>query len=389
MNTPRWRRFFLAAVIGSASLFGVKGAAAANHLTIGLITSASGGASSLGIPYRNGVMIGYDSAHEINGRRIELIQLDDASDPTKTDLDARKLITESHVDAIIGAATTPGTLALASVASRDGVPVIALAPTHLSAAQVAWTVTIPQPVSLMVEAIVQRMKKDGVKSLGMIGFSDAAGDLFAAAIRKSAAENHIAVVADERFARTDTSVVGQILSLKEKHPDAIVDSASGTPAALPILELRKVGYDVPVYGMPPMISKQFVRIVGKAGNGVIAATGPFIVADQLPNSNPIRAVALQLDAAYKTAYGEPPDSAFASYAYDAWLTLVNAAKRVSPKLDPGTKAYRAALRDAIYATRDLVGSQAVYNFHPGDSYGVDMRSLVIVKLQDGKWVLDP
>jgi branched-chain amino acid transport system substrate-binding protein len=56
---------------------------------------------------------------------------------------------------------------------------------------------------------------------------------------------------------------------------------------------------------------------------------------------------------------------------------------------PGTPEFRTALKNAIFSTKDLVGTHAVYTFKPGDSYGVDERSLVLVRLMDGHWKYEP
>ena len=94
-------------------------------------------------------------------------------------------------------------------------------------------VTLPQPAPLMVGAVVERMKKSGVKTVGYIGFSDAWGDLVFDALNKSADAAGIKVVSNERYARADASVTGQVLKIAALRPDAVLTGPSGTPGALP------------------------------------------------------------------------------------------------------------------------------------------------------------
>jgi branched-chain amino acid transport system substrate-binding protein len=127
---------------------------------------------------------------------------------------------------------------------------------------------------------------------------------------------------------------------------------------------------------------------GGAVEGVICPTGPVVVASQLPESNPIRKVAIDYEAAYQKANNEPARGAFAPYAFDGWLVLLNAAKHaLAAGTKPGTAEFRQAFRDAMVTTKDLVGTHAVYNFTPGSVSGVDDRSHVLVQLVNGNWKL--
>lgn len=379
---------FAGLAAAAAGLLLTTGAAvhAANY-KVGFITSLSGPEAGLGVAYQKGMKAAYAYQSEVNGRKITLIQMDDETNPTVADRDAHKLVNQEHVDVIIGTANVPDSTAIASVAYRLKTPMIALAPIALQGERASWTVTVPQPVPLMVDAVMKRAKADGVKTVAVIGFADAAGDLFSGAVHAAAKREGIAVVADERFATSDTSVTGQILRILQKHPDAIVDTGAGGPGALPVLELAKLGRKIPVYGTHAMMSEDFVRIAGKAGDGVVAPAGPFMVAAQLPSSNPMRQISLDFGHVYERVNHEVADQAFPSYSFDAWLIFLDAVKRVPPNVQPGTEAFRAALHEALYNTRELIGTQAIYNFRPGDTYGVDARAAVMVRLQGGKWVL--
>lgn len=369
--------FTLAAIAPAASI--------AADLKVGFITSLSGSSASLGIPYGKGLSAAMTYMPDIGGKKVDVVQLDDASDPTTAARDARKLIVEDKVDVLIGTPGTPSALAIAGVARELKVPFICIANARLEGEEGAWMVTIPQPTPLMVDAIVAQMKSVGVKSVAYIGFSDAWGDLVYDALNKSAAAAGIKVVANERYARADTSVTGQILKIIATRPDAVLTGTSGTPGALPYLGLAARGYRGKIYGTHAIINPDFIRVGGASVEGLIAPTGPVVVVEQLPVTDATRKIGLDFRAAYQKTFNTMPTDAFGPYTFDAWLLLADAAKRAMVKQQPGSPEFRAALRDAIVNTRELVGTQGVYNFRPGNPFGSDQRAVVVVKLEKGQW----
>jgi branched-chain amino acid transport system substrate-binding protein len=371
----------------AALLVSTCGAAAAD-LTVGFVTSLSGPSASIGIPYEKGVLAAEAYAGKVGDTNIKLIRLDDASDPSAAARNARKLVQEEHVDILIGTAGTPGTVAMAVIGAETKTPLISLTPA--SAPQNPngqWMISIPQPVPLMIAAVVERMKKDNVKRAAYIGYSDSWGDLVYDGLMKSAPAHGIEVVTNERYARADTSVAGQTLKIIAAHPDAVITGGSGTPGALPYLALAERGFKGGLYGTHALINPDFVRVGGAAVEGVIAPTGPVIVAEQLPDSNPTKKVSLAFREVYQKANNAPTSDAFSAYSFDAWLVLRDAAKRALAKAQPGTEEFRVALKDAMETTKDVTGTHGIYDFKPGEFFGVDERARVLVQLQKGKWTL--
>ncbi|MGK6310342.1 ABC transporter substrate-binding protein [Variovorax sp. DT-64] len=357
----------------------------AADLKVGLSVSLSGPNSSLGVPYAKGMQAALAYKSEVNGRKIQLIVLDDGSDPTNAGRNARKLVDEEKVDVLMGTSGVPAAIAMAQVGRDAKVPMIGLTPIQLDPAENGWVFTVAQPTQLMIDAVVERMKKDGVKTVGYIGFSDAWGDLVYNALMKSAPAAGIKVLGNERYARADASVTGQVLKLLAMKPDAVMTGGAGTPGALPFLALSERGFKGPMYGQHGLINPDFVRVVGGAGQGALMPTGPVIVAEQLPNDYPTKKIAMDFRAAFQKVNNAPTSDAFSAYSFDGWLVFTNAAARA--KGEPGTPEFRQSLRDAIASTKEVVGTHGVYNFKPGDLYGVDERARVIVKLENGQWKL--
>src|SRR4029453_6664974 len=139
---------------------------------------------------------------------------------------------------------------------------------------------------------------------------DSWGDLVYDALQKSAGPAGIKVVTNERYARADSSVAGQVLRIVAARPDAVITGGSGTPGALPYLALAERGFKGPIYGTHALINPDFIRVGGAAVEGVLAPTGPIIVAEQLPDSNPLKKVGLEFRAAHQKANNVASTDAF-------------------------------------------------------------------------------
>src|SRR4029079_2752120 len=298
---------------------------------------------------------------EIAGRKIQLIVLDDASDPAAAGRNARKLVEEDKVDVLMGSSGVPSSVAIAQVAKETKTPMIGLSPISIDAADNSWVVTVAQPTQLMVDAVVDRMKANGVKTVGYIGFSDSWGDLVYDALMKAAPSRGIQVVSNERYARADQSVTGQVLKIVALRPDAVMTGGSGTPGALPFLALAERGFKGGVYGNHGMINPDFLRVAGSSASGAYLPTGPVIVADQVPANYPTRKVTDDFRAAFLKVNGAPSTDAFSAYSFDGYLVFADAAARAiaATKTEPGTPAFRVALRDAIAKTKEVGESHAL------------------------------
>jgi branched-chain amino acid transport system substrate-binding protein len=378
---------FVRCAIGAALAAAFAAGALAADLKVGLSVSLSGPNSSLGIPYAKGMQAAVAYRPEINGRKVQLVVLDDGSDPTNAGRNARKLVEEEKVDVLMGSSGVPATIAISQVGRESKTPMIGLSPISLPPAETDWTVTVAQPPQLMIDAVVAKMKKDGVKTVGYIGFSDAWGDLVYNSLMKAAEPAGIKVLTNERYARADASVTGQVLKIVAARPDAVMTGGSGTPGALPYLALAERGFKGNVYGQHGLINPDFVRVAGASANGSFMPTGPVIVAEQLPADYPTKKIALDFRSAFQKVNNAASTDAFSAYSFDGYMVFADAAARA--KGEPGTPEFRASLRDAIFSTKEVVGAHGVYNFKQGNLYGVDERARVIVKLDNGQWKLVP
>ena len=361
--------------------------AALADITIGVVVSATGPAASLGIPERNTIEL---LPRSIAGEKVNWIVLDDASDTTRAVTDTRKLISEDHADVIVGSTITPNSLAMVDIVANAKTPMISMAASARivdpANPRTHWVFKTPQSDSLMADAIAVNMKANGVKTLGYIGFNDAYGDSWLGEIRRSAQTAGISVVAEEKYNRNDASVTGQVLKLMAAHPDAILIGAAGTPGATPQKELVARHYNGRIYQTHGVANPDFLRVLGKDGNGTVLPIGPMLVWEQLPDSNPIKKVAQTYVTQYEAKYGPGSRATFGGHAYDSFLLLSKAVPEALKKAKPGTAEFRAALRDALETT-SVVGTHGVFNMTPQDHNGLDNRARVMIRIENGKWVL--
>ena len=194
------------------------------------------------------------------------------------------------------------------------------------------------------------------------------------------------MVDEERFARPDTSVAGQVLKLVAANPDAILIGASGTAAALPQTDAARTRLQGPdlsdprrrQHGLHPHRRKGGRRRDHGVGSGDVAGNA----ADSALTKKP----GLALNTAYEAKYGANSRSQFAGHSYDAFEVL----KRVIPVAlkagKPGTPEFREGIRQALLTEQEIAASQGVYNFTEKDRYGLDDRSRIILTVKDGKYV---
>ena len=358
--------------------------AQSNEIVIGISVTTTGPAAALGIPERNALEF---VPKEIGGVPLKLIVLDDGGDPTAATTNARRFVTESKADIIMGSSTTPPTAAISTVANEAGIPHFGLAPFPITPERAKWSVSMPQPIPIMGKVLYEHMKAHNIKTIGYIGYSDSYGDLWFNDIKAQAVPMGIKVVDEERFARPDTSVTGQVLKLVAANPDAILIGASGTAAALPQSTLRDRGYKGLIYQTHGAASMDFIRIAGKAAEGVIMASGPVMDPEDQADSALTKKPGLELNKAYEAKYGPNSRSQFAGHSFDAFKVLERIVPVALKSAKPGTPEFRDALRKALLTERDIAASQGVYNFTEKDRFGLDDRSRIILTVKDGKYVL--
>ena len=363
--------------------------AAQAQMKVGVISSATGPTAAVGIPQKNTAAL---LPKKIGNIDVEYFVYDDASDSTQTVTLIKKLLVEQKVDAIIGPSGSPNAMGTIQFIAEAKTPL--LAPVGTPAVvlpmddQKRWVFKTTQNDTLISEALVAHMAKTGIKTVGFIGLGDAYGESWYRVFVPMAEKVGIKVVANERFQRSDQSVIGQVAKIIAANPEAVLVGAAGGPTVLPHTTLVERGYKGQIYQTHGAATPDFVRLGGKAVDGTVMAASLMLVLDQVPASNPAKKVALEYISAYEKLYGTKP-ATFGANVYDAGLLLTYAVPEAAKKAKPGTPEFRAALRDALESTKELVGTQGVYNMTPQDHAGFDKRGRELMTLKNGVWQLIP
>src|ERR1700733_1620640 len=379
------KKFYLSAAVIAASLAlpGLPAIAQTNEIVIGITITTTGPAAALGIPERNALEF---VVKEIGGVPLKVIVLDDGGDPTNATTNARRFVTESKADIIMGSATTPPTIAISNVANEAGIPHLGLSPCPITPERAKWSVDLPQPVPIMGKVLYAHMKAHNIKTVGYIGYSDSYGDLWFNDLKKQGEPLGPQIVDEERFARPDTSVAGQVLKLVAANPDAVLIGASGTAAGLPQTALRERGYKGLIYQTHGAASMDFIRIAGPAAEGVIMASGPVMNPEGQVDGALTKKPGLALDKAYEAKYGPSSRSQFAGHSYDAFKVLERVIPAALKTAKPGTPEFREAIRQAFLSEHEIAATQGVYNWTEKDRSGLDDRSRILLTVKDGKYI---
>jgi branched-chain amino acid transport system substrate-binding protein len=357
-------------------------------INIGVIVSTTGPGASLGIPEQNTVKLW---PAEIGGQKVVLTILNDQSDTTVAAKNATRLVAENKVDVIVGPSLTPTSLSALELVAQAGTPMISLAGGGAIIdppdGPRRWAFRMAPPESIAVTLALDHMVAQHVKKVGVIALATSFGEGYTKTLERLAPARGIAVVGVERYNQNDTTVTAQTLRLLGAQPDAIYVMSSGTPGALPQIELAQRGFKGPVYQTQGVANADYLRIGGKSVEGGYMTVGPVLVAEQLPDSSVLKKPALGYVARYEGAHGPGSRSLFGASTWTALEWLQHAVPQALKKAQPGTPEFRVALRDALEGMKDVVTPEAVYTMSPTNHNGADQRSQVLVRVVNGAWKL--
>ena len=363
-------------------------AAAQEPYRIGAILSITGPGSSLGIPERDTALM---LEAEINarggvrgpdGRRhpLKLVIYDDASDETRAVLAAKKLIDEDRVAAIVGTTLSGTSLAILDTVQKAEVPLVSCAAAIKivePAAERKWVFKTPQSDHLIVGVLVDYLKAQGVTRVGWLNVDYAFGQLGWVEFEKAAQKAGLTIVANEKFGQKDVDMTAQLTRVKTAAPQAVIVWSIPPSASLVTKNYADLGLQAPLLQSHGVGNKKYIELAGGAANGVRFPAGKLLVAEQLADNDPQKAVLLAYARDFEARYG--PRNTFGGHAWDAVQLVVKALEKAGPD--------RAGVRAAIETTRGFVGITGVFDFSPADHNGLDRRAAMMIQIVDGQWKL--
>lgn len=375
----------LLALLASLSL-GLAAPSASAQVKIGVVSSATGAMAAIGRPHENAASL---LPRRVGDLTIDYIVYDDASDPLQTQALVRKLIGAHHVDAIIGPTGSPNALAVIPLVAEAGVPLMAPVGTAAVVApmdeQKRWVFKTTPDDQLVIDALVEHMKKNGVRSVALMAFNDGYGERWIAGFSAQAQRAGLRVAAVERFLG-NFPVEAETARLIASRSDAVLIVGTGLSSLAPHTALFDQGYKGAIYHTHGATSIEFIRLGQKKVEGALMAASPMLVLNEIADSNPSKAIARGYITAYEKRHGGRAVT-YGANVYDGGLLLHKAIPLAAQRAKPGTAEFRAALRDALERTRDFAATQGVFNMSPADHSGLDKRSRVMVVIKDHGWKL--
>lgn len=362
-------------------------ATASADIKIGVVVSASGPGSALGVPQMRTIAA---LPKDIGGEKVVYIALDDETDPTKGAQSARRLVIQDGVDILIGSSVTPVTMTMLDVAMESKTPIISLAAATAIVQPIddrrKWAFKVVPNDDLMAAAILKYVAASGVKTLGYIGVADGYGEGYYKELARLAPQLGLTVTTHEVYARGDTSATGQALQVIATNPQAIFIASAGTPAVLPQEALREKGFTGPIFQTHGVATEEFIKLGGAKVEGAVFSGEAFTIADDLPSGDPFRQARDEFVSAYEKANGQKPNI-FGAHLWDAIALVKRAAPEALKVAKPGTPEFRVALRDALERGKDVYLNNGRSTMTPTDHNGYDERSAFLIKVDGGRFRL--
>jgi branched-chain amino acid transport system substrate-binding protein len=360
------------------------GGAAKPPIKIGAVLSLTGSYAGLGTPEQNVLNMEaakLNAAGGIDGRQVEVVIVDDATDPAKAQAATVRLIEQDKVVALIGATGTGQTMAMRGDVDRSGIPEVSVAGGNAITAQLDKLVfQTPWSNKLVVPFTLKRLQKDGITKIGVIADAGGFGKDGVSVIKEEAPKFGITVTSEQTFNIGDADMTAQLTKIKSSGAQAIVMWTAGAEAATIAKNRQQLKISIPLVGSHGNARKQFITGAGDAAEGFTFAAGKILVPEAYGVGTPEYAVATDFIKRYQAAYGAAPDT-FAGHAFDAFGIITEALKKAGPDGGP------AKLRDAIEATDGFVGIGGVFHYSATDHNGMTESDLVTYKVVNGTWVV--
>lgn len=377
------RSLLIGATAIAAGVF-ASAAYAQNAIKVGSVLSVTGPASFLGDPEKKTLEMyvrDINAAGGVNGKKIELIIYDDGTDANKARTFATRLVEEDKVDAVIAGSITGTSLAMRGVFEEAALPYISLAGAAEIVAPVRkWVFKMPHTEPMSCGKIFEDLKKRKLTSVAIISGTDGWGKAMRAECVAMAPKEGIKVVKDEIYGAADSDMTPQLINIKNTAGvQAVINCGFGQGPAIVTRNYRQVGLAVPLYQSHGVSSKSYINLAGEAANGVRLPAAALLVAAQLPDSDPLKKVAVEYKTKFEKETGQPV-STFGGHARDALFMLVDAIKRAG-------SADKSKVRDEIEKTKGFIGTGGVINMSANDHLGLDLNSFRMIEIKNGDWSL--
>jgi len=224
------------------------------------------------------------------------------------------------------------------------------------------------------------MKKRGIAKVGLLSETSGFGQSGRKEAQAVAAKYGITLVADETYGPKDTDVTAQLTKMKSAPGlQAIFIFGLGQGPAVATKNFAQLDIKLPLYQSHGVASEEYIKLSGKAAEGVRLPSPALTIAEKLLASDPQKSVVSDYAKTFAERW-KTEVSTFGGYAHDALLLYVDAVKRA------GTTD-KAKVRDAIEKTKGFVGTSGVFTMSATDHMGLDLSSFRMIEIQNGDFAL--
>lgn len=381
MKFSKNRRALTILMAAALSSIGSVGYAADNTIKIGAVVSATGPASFLGDPQQKTLEMyvqKINAAGGVLGKKLELVIYDDASDANKANAFTRRLIIQDEVDAIIGSSTTGSTMAMLPQLESANIPSISLAAASVIVEPVKpYVFKMPHSDRMAAQKVLEDMKKRGFTQFALLSDTGGFGKSGRNETLKMAEQLGLKIAEDQQYGEKDTDMTPQLTKIKSSSAQAILVFGTGQAPAIIARNYQQLAVKQALYTTHGQASTEFIRLAGKASEGIRMPSPALLIASSLAANDPQRNVSVDYAKGFEGQY-KMDVSTFGGYAHDALYLLVDAFKRAG-----GTD--KAKVRAAIEQTQGFVGVSGIYKMSANDHMGLDVTAFRIVEVKNGSF----
>ncbi|MDD5298060.1 MAG: ABC transporter substrate-binding protein [Rhodocyclaceae bacterium] len=377
------KRMTLKVLAGFVLVLGTGAALAADPIRIGSVLSVTGPAAFLGDPELKTLQMVVERINKsggVLGRQLELVHYDDATDAAKANGFGKRLIESDKVDILVGGTTTGSTMSMVPLAEKAGIPFVSLAGgVPIIEPVKKWVFKTPHTDRMAAEKVFEDMKKKGISKVGLLSETSGFGASGKKETEAVAGKYGITLVANETYGPKDSDMTAQLTKIKGAPGiQALFVFGLGQGPAIVTKNVAQLGITLPHYESHGVASDEFLKLAGKASEGVRMPSPALLVADKLAASDPIKKVVVAYAKDYKDRYKDDA-STFGGYAHDGLMLAVDAIKRA------GTTD-KEKVREALEATKGFAATTGVYSMSATDHMGLDLSAFRMLEAKNGDWV---
>ena len=360
-------------VAGSALLgatFSAPSTAAEPVVKIGYLLPLSGERSKYGAMFRNAASIRVDAFNAAdNGFDIEILYEDTKSDPKESANVAAKFVDNGEIVAVLGDFSSGASMASGEVLAKAGVAQLSQTASHPDYTKISkWQFRNITTQAQEGPFNASWIQSTGAKTAAVIAIQNDWGLSAAENFTKAFKAGGGKVEAEEFFNPGLRDFKSILTKIKRRNPDVVYLCMFDEEGASLLQQAKQLSIESALYSTSALYSPKMLELAGPAAEDLKLAT-TFV------GNSPDPKVKAFVDA-YKSRYGEEP-SQFAAQAYDAVGIMMDAIKKAG-----GSKADRAAVRDALATTKDFPGVTGMTSFDPETREPSKELSKLVVKSGD-------